>query len=223
MLKQRGFTLVELMVALSILAFSLAMVAPSFSIWVQNSKLRSYAESLQNALQFARSEAVRRNTTISLQITDTLDNACTALATGIYWVTTAGPQAAVGACGNALSTDAQATSAAISAGVAGPFILQKGPVETSLNSGTTIALTAVQPANGAFTGLISFNGLGRLVAPNNFLTQYQIIPAAAIGGQGACAPAGNIRCLNLVVQPAGQVRMCDPSLPAGAANDPMAC
>lgn len=221
MLKRRGFTLIELMVTLSILAFSLALVAPSFSGWVQNSKVRSYAESLQNALQFARSEAVRRNTPVSLQITTTLDNNC-ALATANvaavnFWVITAGTVNAAGVCGNAISTDAVATSAAITTGAGGPFILQKGPVETSLN---TLNLNPSQIA-------ITFNGLGRLVAGAAAIVPGQAAAATTYqitSPNGACVAAnGNVRCLNLVVQPAGQVRMCDPSLPAAGANDPMAC
>jgi type IV fimbrial biogenesis protein FimT len=52
------------------------------------------------------------------------------------------------------------------------------------------------------------------------LTTYQITSV-----NGACLSAGgNVRCLNIVVSPGGQMRMCDPSRTSTANNnDPMAC
>ncbi|MDR3453694.1 MAG: GspH/FimT family pseudopilin [Rhodoferax sp.] len=206
----RGFTLLELMVGLSIVAISLAIVAPGFAGWIQNSRVRSYAESMQNAVQFARAEAVRRNTPVTFQITSTLDNTCSVVTTGNYWVVSAGSTNAASACGTLVSDP---TSSTISAASSGPFILKKGPPETSLNGAS---LTATQSA-------ITFNGLGRQTADSGAavaLTTYQITST-----NGTCVAAGGaVRCLNIVVSPAGQMRMCDPSLTSTATNnDPMAC
>lgn len=59
-----GFTLVELMVVVAVLAALLSIGGPSFMEWIQNSRIRTVAESLQNGLQVARAEAVRRNTNV---------------------------------------------------------------------------------------------------------------------------------------------------------------
>lgn len=59
-----GFTLVELMIVVAVLAALMSVGAPSFMEWIQNSRIRSAAESLQNGLQIARAEAVRRNTNV---------------------------------------------------------------------------------------------------------------------------------------------------------------
>ncbi|MFZ6646705.1 GspH/FimT family pseudopilin [Undibacterium sp. TJN25] len=61
-----GFTLIELMIGLVIVAIVLAMGMPSYSTWILNAKLRTAAESIQTGLQLARSEAVSRNAAVSL-------------------------------------------------------------------------------------------------------------------------------------------------------------
>lgn len=210
--RERGFTLLELMVGIAIVALSLAIVAPGFADWIQNSRVRSYAESLQNALQFARAEAVRRNTAVTFQTASTLDNTCSLTITGSYWVVSAGSANASGACGTAVSNP---TSNAISTS-AGPFVLEAGPTETSLNS---VSMMATQP-------VIAFNGLGQLTTTSGAqpatvaLTTYQVTSSS-----GTCVAAGgSVRCLDVIVSPAGQTRMCDPSLTSTATNnDPMAC
>jgi len=58
---QEGFTLVELMVAVSILGVLVALALPAYRDMVQNSMIRGAAESIQTGLQQARIEAIRRN------------------------------------------------------------------------------------------------------------------------------------------------------------------
>lgn len=57
----RGFTLVELMVVLAILAILLMLSAPSFTGFLRNSELSSAANSFVASLNAARSEAMKRN------------------------------------------------------------------------------------------------------------------------------------------------------------------
>lgn len=61
---QQGMSLIELMTGVVILAILMAAATPSFTAWVQNSKIRTAAESVQNGLQLARVEAVRRNESV---------------------------------------------------------------------------------------------------------------------------------------------------------------
>jgi len=61
-----GFTLVELMVALAILAILLAIAAPSYRDFVVDSRMSGEANEFLTGLTFARSEAVKRNRPVSM-------------------------------------------------------------------------------------------------------------------------------------------------------------
>ena len=66
--KHRGFSLVELMVVVSVLGVLMALGLPSFNIWIQNSKTRSATESILSGIQDARAEAVRRNAPVFFEL-----------------------------------------------------------------------------------------------------------------------------------------------------------
>lgn len=66
--KDRGFTLIELMIGIVILAIVLALGVPSYQTWIQNTRLRNAAESILNGLQLARAEAVARNTNVQFEL-----------------------------------------------------------------------------------------------------------------------------------------------------------
>jgi len=63
---QAGFTLVELMVALSIGAVLLMAAAPSFSDYMQNSRLRESGNTVYVQTLLAQSEAIKRNSVVRL-------------------------------------------------------------------------------------------------------------------------------------------------------------
>ncbi len=63
-----GFSLVELMVGIVIFAIAMAMGIPSYRTWMQNTQIRNAAESIQNGLQRARSEAVKGNTNVFFRL-----------------------------------------------------------------------------------------------------------------------------------------------------------
>lgn len=60
----QGFTLVELMVTLAVLAIIIGIAVPSFNAMTQRNRLTTAANEIVGALQTARMEAVRRNRSI---------------------------------------------------------------------------------------------------------------------------------------------------------------
>lgn len=64
--RQRGFTLIELLVTLSIAAILLTVAVPNYITFVQNSRLATQANDLVTMLNYARSEAIKRNQTITV-------------------------------------------------------------------------------------------------------------------------------------------------------------
>lgn len=64
----RGLTLIELMITIAVLAVGLSLAAPSFTMQVSNYRVRAAAESMLNGLNYARTEAVRRNRPVSFTL-----------------------------------------------------------------------------------------------------------------------------------------------------------
>jgi type IV fimbrial biogenesis protein FimT len=62
----RGFTLIELMVALAIAAVLAGLAAPSFRELTTNNRLKSHATAFHTSLLLARSEAIKRKSRVVL-------------------------------------------------------------------------------------------------------------------------------------------------------------
>ncbi len=56
-----GFTVVELMITVVIVAILVSLAAPTMRSFIENARIRAASESLQNGITLARNEAVRRN------------------------------------------------------------------------------------------------------------------------------------------------------------------
>jgi type IV fimbrial biogenesis protein FimT len=84
-----GFSLVELMISLALMGIIMAIALPSYTAWIDSSKINAAADSFQSGLQLARSEALKRNTQVKLTLGTNSDwtvgcvNVSTASATAI--------------------------------------------------------------------------------------------------------------------------------------------
>ena len=67
---QRGMSIVEICVAMAILALVIGFGAPSTMTWIQNLQVRNAADSILGGLQSARLAALQRNTTVAFELTD---------------------------------------------------------------------------------------------------------------------------------------------------------
>ncbi len=194
--RSKGFSLIELMVALTIIAILLAAAVPNISSWIRNASVRATAESIQSGLQMARVEAVRRNTIVRFQLVSSLGAGCGASTTLGNWVISLDDATASGGTCDQSPSDTTA-----------PRIIQKKPEEEGSDTRTAIAADAAN---------FSFNGLGQRTSAPTSNANINITHSS-----GSCnADGGQVRCLRVVVSRAGQIRMCDP---ARSANDPMGC
>jgi type IV fimbrial biogenesis protein FimT len=203
----RGFTLIEMMIGVALLAILISLAVPNFSMWIKNLGIRTAAESITSGLTLARTEALKKNTTMRFQLTTSVDGDC-ALYVGDEapnWAWVVSRSDAVGKCDavpDGASSDEEEEG--------GEAKDETGIVQTydgTLSGGNNLRVAAGQ-------NLFTFNGLGRLTsAPANILV------TDAEGEEGCASKSGKARCLRIEVTTGG-IRMCDPALPH---TDTQAC
>jgi type IV fimbrial biogenesis protein FimT len=209
--RSTGFTLIELMIVLSVMALLLLAALPSMGTWLNNSQLRASADAMQGGLQRARAEALRRNVPVRFQLVDSLGAGCALSATGVNWVISVDDATATGACDAAESeTDA-------------PRILQK---RSGAEGSTNARINATGPTIATGASSVLFSGLGRVIPPPigpSPITQIDISNPNG-GNCQSDTPAGPMRCLRVNLANGGDVRMCDPAVnPAVDPADPRLC
>jgi type IV fimbrial biogenesis protein FimT len=173
----RGFTLSEFMIGLAITGVLLAAAAPNVSMWISNMRVRNSADAIQNGLQLARTEAVRRNRMVELVLTNTSPtqantNMVVEDVNGINWMVRQFQPAGIHTVDD--------------------YIQGREGNEGSED----VTVTATQ-------GTIVFTGLGRLRST-------ALNPA--VMAQIDVTNATTDRPLRLVIDTAGLIRMCDPSV-----------
>lgn len=199
-MKPRGFSLVELMVVIAIMAVLLGLVSPSLMDWMVNLRIRNATDALLNGLQQARQEAVRRNQNVSFWLvtsasgdSSSLDNGCALSASSGSWVVSV--RSPAGSCGASPSP------------TAAPMIVSTHPVGDGVRG---VSVAAVQSDGSTGATQVEFNGIGRVV---------NAAPIARIDVESS-ANSSRYRSLRVEITGIGAFRMCDPAV---ASTDARAC
>ncbi|HEV7914545.1 MAG TPA: prepilin-type N-terminal cleavage/methylation domain-containing protein [Albitalea sp.] len=185
---ERGFTMIELMITVTLLAILMALAVPYVTSMVRNNRVRTVTETLQNGIRTAQAEAVRRSrqTVFSLTAAEPGDTSA-AVANGSNW--------------------AIHTIPPVLNGEARDFI--QGGVLADFAAGVTIT----GPASICFNsiGRLTVNNAPGVVGANCLVNAAQP-PRYDITVPGADRP------LSVMVALGGQVRMCDPARTLSAAS-----
>ena len=206
--RSAGFTLIEVMVVLTISAYMLVMMVRAFGTWSADSRVRATTESLLSALRVTQAYAVSHNriTAFTLTATTPAYNA-TSSSTGSNWfsvpVKLSGSDETISGLGMILSS--------------------------TMATGYNLSLSGSNGTGGGSTSPVCFNSLGQLATQSSLTTTTALsanctMPSNTapvtftVSGSGI----GATRQYKVLVYPAGQIRMCD-ALKSLSSTNPDGC
>lgn len=179
----KGFTLVELMVTITVMALLMLAAVPSIGNWVANARVRSVAESIQNGLRLTQAEAMRRSRLATFRLTDAMPAKDVALAApAANWSVQAEHLLGVEPAASGVFVQGSAAGATAGVTIDGPKLLCFDSM------GQVTALTSAVTGLSADCKAVSSTPV-----------------AYTISGRNAD------RKLQVQVSVGGQVRMCDPA------------
>lgn len=195
-MRQRGFSLIELLVAISILGLLMVAAMPSIGTWLDNTRIRNQGDSIIAGLQAARSEAVKTNQNVSFWLvgSSTTPGApgdeCTLSNTSASWiVSTASPASH---CAGWLNTS-------------------KVVVNRYMGGDSArVSINALRVDGSTAGTTVTFNGFGRI-------SNTDAIASIEVKGSGG----STYRNLRVWLSPSGSVQLCDPAV--SSTTDPRIC
>lgn len=194
--KAAGFTMIEMIVTLSIFSLLVALTVPTMRTWVASTKIRAVADALQNGVRMAQTESLRRSRQVVFALTNSQNPQVgfTAAANGTAWAVQTVP-ALIGEIPEVLQTGVLTS--------AGSNVAIAGQAEICFNS---VGRLVPNAATGVPGGICS----APVVGVNNAPTfAYDI---TLLGGTP----------LRVQVGLGGQLHLCDPSKALTSTN-PYGC
>jgi len=186
----RGFSLIELLVTISLSVLLLYLAQAGFSGWVGNNKARSVAEAIQNGVRAAQAEAVKRNRQVAFVLTNAAPAAnAAASAGGKNWYIQVLPIVATEVVDTPYVQGGSFGNIGVGAVVTGPAAI-------CFNSIARMVVNTAATTTAAF-------GVGCTTAAATVYT--------------VTTPTAN-RTYQVQVSMGGQVRLCDASRVLSAAN-----
>jgi type IV fimbrial biogenesis protein FimT len=185
----KGFTLIELMVVVTIMALMVVMFAPNMAVWIANSKVRGTAESLASEVRLAQVEALRRNRQAVFALTDeapALD--ATPADNKLNWFV------------RALPTPAEAAEAGF----------DPAPLYVHGSNQAKMAKVTIEGP-----GLLCFNAVGQpiktAISPVGKVSDCKVPDDAVKPVTYKVSRTGADRSLQIQVALGGMIRLCDPA------------
>ncbi len=194
-----GFTMIEMVVTMTVFALLVAFTVPAMQKWVANVKVRAVADSLQNGIRLAQTEALRRGRQVVFALTNTANPAVgfAGSTSGNYWA--------------AQTIPADASESAV--------VVGSGPVTAG---GSTVTVTGPPVA-------LCFNSVGRLVTQTSpgVTGVVCLSPTTAVYGNTIMwtyqvSQARADHPMTVEVALGGQIHLCDPTQTLTATN-PYGC
>ncbi|TCS36479.1 type IV fimbrial biogenesis protein FimT [Paucimonas lemoignei] len=200
MKRAAGFTLIELMITVAVLAVLAGIGFPSFRTFIENAQIRTASNSIQAGIELARMEALRRNARISFWLVNNLESSCARSSAGPAWVVSElDPE---GLCHKPASETADAR------------LVQSRAGNDGSSNVTVAAWNAVSGGTGS--NCITFNGFGRMestcIDGTNPIARIELTSTANSSGSKA---------LQIRTNRGGSVRTCDPHI--STTTDPRYC
>ena len=151
--RQFGFTLIELMIGIVVLAVLVSLSMPMFREWMASTQIRNASDALLNGVQLARTEALRRNKNVEFRLGNNSD----------WEVWQAAPAIQIQVRGSQEGQTDVAVVAPTPGGAAKVTFSPMGGVVTNLDATSTLQQLDITPATGAPTGVRPL----RVVIPNS--------------------------------------------------------
>lgn len=193
-----GFSLLELMIVVSLISILALLVTPSMAEWTRNQRIRGAAENLLHGLQLAREEAIRRNRPVSFWLVSDLSGSCTLSdSSGIWVISIHSPW-----------DDCDAAPSMTEA----PLMIKTGEVPGALN------VKAFAQGVGQASE-VRFDGYGRIPEGSGRIVRIDVTDPADAGKPDVTTHA--YRSLRVAIKGSGAVRMCDPRI--STPGDTRAC
>lgn len=191
--RRDGYSLLEMMVVVAIMGVLMAIAVPSCQTYLVNNQVRTAAEMFLGSVMQAKAEASARNAQVQLfRTTSGPDDVETAVAVAPAGTSAPGWMVRTGAAGARTYVD-------------GKLLAEDGQSKVDITG---------------FSEIVIFNSLGGrdadVTTPTPVATFSFTSPL-----NGACMPAGPVRCLDVRITATGRAKLCDPSV--STATDPRAC
>lgn len=192
--RQHGMSLIELMVAVAVLAILVVLGMPTFQQWTLNTRIRTVTESIQNGLRLARNEAAQQGRYVRFQLSSAASwQVC------LLPASAASAQAATD-CSSATSTIQNWNSPSMSNVQVGATTATSNVVSSSSSSSTYGTIIS-----GGVPAGVTYNALGRPTAYGSSSILRIDVTAAQTAQQSTS------HRLVTTISPGGMVNMCDPA------------